>query len=364
MKKHIKNKLSIIIPTYNEAENIVNLLNEILVELHNFNFEIIVVDDGSEDLTAEIIIKNFQENDKIKLIRRRLDKGLLQSIKLGLQTISGTAFLVMDGDGQHDPKDIPGIIDLLENNDLVIGVRDLSKTQIISRMRINLSRFFNFLTNLVLQQKISDPLTGFFAGKINLLNQKFFSINNSGFKILLDLIYANKNGLNNISEKIINFRARRKGVSKLKAHVFFSFSTQLISYLFGGLISSKFIGFAIIGGFGFVLHFLMMFYLFKTTALTFILIHSISTLVAATANYTLNNYLNFYENNFKNNKNFLFGLLKYYLINIPSILASLGGASFAYNILTSSPYIASLTGIIFDTIFKYALSINWIWKSK
>ena len=364
MEKYIENKLSIIIPTYNEAENIVKLLNEIIAVLDNKNFEIIVVDDDSKDSTASRIINNFKNEKKIKLIQRKQRRDLVQSIKLALQTISGSNFLVMDGDGQHDPKDIPSTLELLKNNDLVIGTRNLRDIKSISKIRVILSKFFNLVSNIILKQKISDPLTGFFAGKIHLLNKKFFSINNSGFKVLLDLIFANKTKIIKISECKINFRIREKGESKLDASIFFSFITQIVSYCFNGLISSKFIGFMIIGGFGFILHFLMMFYFLKMTTLNFIWCHLIATLITSTFNFTINNYLNFYERKLTNLKSLLIGLFKYYIINIPGILSSLTGASFAYNLLTNNPYIASLVGVIFDGIFKFIISINWIWKSK
>lgn len=364
MKENNKNKLSIVIPTYNEAENIVGLINEILSTLNRINFEIIVVDDDSKDSTAKKILKNFKENNRIILIRRKYDRGLVQSIKQGLQTITGSLFLVMDGDGQHDPRDIIGMLKLLKKSDLVIGIRKFDSNKSISETRQSLSKFFNFLTRIVLKKKIKDPLTGFFAGKIFLLNKKFYSINNSGFKVLLDLIFANKENLNKISEKKINFRTRKKGKSKLDFSIFFSFITQLISYLFNGLISSRFIGFILIGGCGFLLHFFLMFYFLKMTNLNFIFCHSVSTFIASTFNFTINNYLNFYDYKLKDFKNFSIGLLKYYFINIPGIGSSLTGASFAYNILTNNPYIASFIGVIFDSIFKFIISVNWIWKSK
>ena len=137
MEKYIENKLSIIIPTYNEAENIVKLLKEIIAVLDNKNFEIIVVDDDSEDSTASKINNYFKNEKRIKLIQRKQKRDLVQSIKLALQTITGSNFLVMDGDGQHDPKDIPSTIKLLKNNDLVVGARNLRDIKSISTFNHN-----------------------------------------------------------------------------------------------------------------------------------------------------------------------------------------------------------------------------------
>ena len=239
MRKFIEKKISIVIPTLNEESNIIQLINEINNELSDIDYEIIIVDDGSTDATAKKILNEFKDNQSVKLIQRQHDKGLVQSIKFGLQSITGEYFVVMDGDRQHSPSNIKTLLSGLQENDLAIGVRNLKNLNVISIKRLFLSKFFNKILQLILSTKISDPLTGFFAGKVSLLNQKFFLLANSGFKVLLDLIFSNKKNKINIIEKEIKFNARVEGTSKLNAHVGFSFITQILSYLFNGLLSSK-----------------------------------------------------------------------------------------------------------------------------
>ena len=210
--------------------------------------------------------------------------------------------------------------------------------------------------------KISDPLTGFFAGKISLLNSKFFLLANSGFKVLLDLIFSNKKKNIKIFEKEILFATRETGYSKLNSQVAFSFVTQLLSYIFNGLISSKFIGFVIIGGFGFVIHFSILLTLFNFFGISFYISHLVATVCSASINFLANNYLNFYNSRINSFKELTSSLIKYYLINLPGILTSVGAASFAYNVVIRNPIMASLIGVILDTIFKYIISRTWIWK--
>ena len=364
MKKFLKNKISIIIPTYNEANNIISLIREIIKEIDNKDYEIIIVDDGSSDDTVNNIFKEYSKNNKIKIIQREYNKGLLHSIKFAIQSITGEYFVVMDGDGQHSPKDILILLKDLENNDLVIGVRNLQKTESISKKRNLISKFFNKIIIIILKQKISDPLTGFFAGNVSTLNKKFFSLNNSGFKILLDLIFSNKDKNIKISEKFIDFRKRTSGSSKLNLQVSFSFLTQIISYFFNGLVSSKFIGFIIIGGFGFLIHFFLLYNFLNFENLSFFTSHILATLITASFNFVFNNFLNFHENEIKGFNSFLKNLIKYYLLNIPGILSSISGASFAYNVLNKNPFISSLIGVVLDSIFKYIISKTWVWKSK
>ena len=152
MRKFIKNKLSIIIPTYNEAENINNLLEEIINEIKNREYEIIIVDDGSSDETVSNIFMQYNQNSNIKVIQREHDRGLLQSIKFALQSISGEYFLVMDGDGQHSPKDINVLLNELHHNDLAIGSRDLENLTSMHKSRVNLSKFFNFIIISIIKE--------------------------------------------------------------------------------------------------------------------------------------------------------------------------------------------------------------------
>ena len=363
MRKFIKNKISIIIPTYNEAENINTLLEEIINEVKNKEYEIIIVDDGSNDETVNNIFKNYNQNNKIKVIQREYDRGLLQSIKFALQSISGEYFVVMDGDGQHSSKDINVLLKELNHNDLVVGSRDLNNIDSMQQSRVSLSKFFNIVISYILPTKLTDPLTGFFAGKIFLLNNKFYLLSNSGFKILLDLIFSNKNKNIKIYEKKIDFRSRKSGSSKLNSQVVFSFFTQIISYMFNGLISSKFIGFLIIGALGFSVHFSILFFSLNYLGNSFYFSHIFATLFTATVNFLLNNYLNFYNSKINTFKKILVSLLKYYLINLPGIISNISGASFAHNVVTKNPFLASSIGVVLDTIFKYFISKTWIWKS-
>ena len=119
-----------------------------------------------------------------------------------------------------------------------------------------------------------------------------------------------------------------------------------MSYIFNGLISSKFIGFVIIGGFGFAIHFGILLTLFNFFEISFYISHFVATIFTASINFLANNYLNFYNSRINSIKELTTSLLKYYLINLPGILTSVGAASFAFNILVKNPVFASLIGVI------------------
>ena len=188
-------------------------------------------------------------------------------------------------------------------------------------------------------------------------------LTNSGFKVLLDLIFSNKKNNIKIFEKEIAFNTRDHGVSKLNLQVAFSFFTQLISYIFNGLISSKFIGFVIIGGFGFFIHFPILITLYNILEFSFYTSHIVATLLTATVNFLANNYLNFYNSKINSVNELTSAVIKYYIINLPGLITNIGVASFTYNVLTENFIFASFAGIIVDTIFKYVVSKTWIWRS-
>ena len=87
MRKYIKNRLSIIIPTYNEANNIISLTTEIIDLMKDRDYEILIVDDGSTDSTVENIFVHHNDNKNIKVFQREYDRGLLQSIKFAFQSM-------------------------------------------------------------------------------------------------------------------------------------------------------------------------------------------------------------------------------------------------------------------------------------
>ena len=124
--------ISIVIPTYNEVKNIVPLLKKIISLINDINYEIIIVDDDSPDGTSEEINKYMSNNQRIKLITRLGRNGLSSAIKEGLIFAQGEHLLVLDGDGQHDPKFVLNMIDERKKSksDLVIGSRFLSSSNL------------------------------------------------------------------------------------------------------------------------------------------------------------------------------------------------------------------------------------------
>ena len=105
--------ISIVIPTFNEVENIVPLLKKLTLILNDFEYEIVVVDDDSPDGTSDKVKKYMKNNKRIKLITRIGRSGLSSAIKEGVVFAQGKYILVLDGDGQHHPSFVLDMLNVI-----------------------------------------------------------------------------------------------------------------------------------------------------------------------------------------------------------------------------------------------------------
>ncbi|MEM7131114.1 MAG: glycosyltransferase [Chloroflexota bacterium] len=171
--------LSIILPTFNEKDNIGDLINEIHHELAIFDirYEILVMDDSSPDGTADTLREQYDlstqdglgecspigEQSLLRLHVRTTDKGLAQSIRDGLERSCGETLIVMDTDFNHSPTMIPQMVDLLRYYDLIIGSRYIMGGGMEESWRYRASLLYNIFIRVLFFTRIQDHLSGFFA---------------------------------------------------------------------------------------------------------------------------------------------------------------------------------------------------------
>ncbi len=156
-------KVSIVMPTYNEKENIVNLIGTVL-KLVKEECEVIVVDDNSPDGTWKIVEEI--SDPRVKLIRRMDEKGLASAIKKGIKTSRGDVVVVMDTDFSHPPETIPDLIAATDSYHIARGSRYVNGGGMIaSKKRILLSKVTNLFAKLLLGFGIKDYTSSFFAAR-------------------------------------------------------------------------------------------------------------------------------------------------------------------------------------------------------
>jgi dolichol-phosphate mannosyltransferase len=215
-------KFSIIIPTFNEKNNISLLVSKIKSSLKKYKYEIIIVDDSSTDGSKNILLNLNKKNKNVKIIfRKNKIRDLAKSCRDGFEISRFVNLIVMDGDLQHNPKYIPKMIKVYENYncDFVVGARDLVENRVksLSIFRQSASfiviKFFEFFFG----KKTIDPMSGFFLFKKKIYKKNKKKLFLKGFKILADLIYSEKNLI--IKDVIIKFDYRKKGKSKLNLNI-------------------------------------------------------------------------------------------------------------------------------------------------
>lgn len=225
-----------IIPVYNEAGNIPVLISRIGSSLKNIDYEVIFIDDGSEDGTEALVRALQKKNKKIRLIERGKKMGLSSAVITGLKHSRGKYVCVMDGDLQHDPKYLPEMYNYIVRtpNSIVIGSRFVKNLR--NQQRLD-SKVGTFLCRDVLGMKAYDPLSGFFM----LERRKFLSLvprlNPVGYKILLEILARGR--FAKVKEIPIVFHMRKKGSSKLDLKTRAEFLKQVAMLLIGKLKSKS-----------------------------------------------------------------------------------------------------------------------------
>lgn len=217
-------KTFVVLPTYNERENVAKMVAAIFA-LPLSNLYLLIVDDSSPDGTAEEVTQLQDKFPGLHLLIRSRKEGLGRAYVDGFQKAleSGADSVIqMDADFSHDPNDIPRLLEALKKSDLVIGSRYVAdgKTQNWNPFRLFLSRFANFYACFITGMPVKDGTAGFKAWKGTVLREiGLESIRTNGYGFQLETTHrAFKKGFN-IEEIPIVFRERREGSSKMNRKI-------------------------------------------------------------------------------------------------------------------------------------------------
>jgi len=232
-------KTFIVIPTYNESENIVSLINDIFL-LTNLDLSIIVVDDNSPDNTADLaetLLPKYQE--KLFITKRQNKLGIGSAYISGFQkaiSLKADLIMEMDADFSHNPKDIPKLISACEEGyDLAIGSRKIKGGKIIgwNIKRHIMSNGAMWFARLILNLKTKDLTAGFRCFKTNIF--KYIDLNNiksNGYAFQEELLYKIEKNNFKIKEVPVTFFERKNGISKLSSKDVLEFFTNMIKLRF------------------------------------------------------------------------------------------------------------------------------------
>lgn len=217
-------KKLIIIPTYNERENIKELVPEILNM--EYNFHILIVDDNSPDGTGEEADKMSEEKERVHVLHRKKKEGLAKAYIAGFKWALKRDFDIvfeMDADGSHAPEALPLFLEKIKNYDLVIGSRYLDgKLSVVNwdLKRVLLSIAGSFYARIVTGVDVSDATTGFKCFRRKVLETlDFDKICSEGYSFQIEMNWRVKKSGFRIGEVPIVFNERRHGKSKMRGNI-------------------------------------------------------------------------------------------------------------------------------------------------
>ncbi|AXA96931.1 glycosyltransferase family 2 protein [Microbacterium sp. PM5] len=249
--------LSVIVPTFNEGGNVAELVRRIGAALHDVDFEVVFVDDSTDDTPATIQAVAAATEFPVRLIHRDEPEGGLSGAVLeGFRNAQARWCLVMDGDLQHPPEDIPRMLDraALGDVDIVVASRYVAGGTaggLAGATRTAVSRTSTLLTKAMFPRKLhgcTDPMTGFFLVDRDTVDLD--DLRPRGFKILLEILARRQM---RIGEIPFAFATRFAGESKATFSQGMRFLTQLAMLRFGRMSA-----FALVGGVGAIANLIIM----------------------------------------------------------------------------------------------------------
>ena len=357
-------ELAIVVPTYNEARNILVLADRLHKLLDGVcRWEMIVVDDNSPDGTAGIVDAAARGGDTLRCVRRIGRRGLSTAVIEGCLATFAPLIIVMDADLQHDEAVIPRMLACLAEPDcdLVVASRYTAGGGVgeWNRTRKTGSSVATWMARMATSSPISDPMSGFFGLRRELFIDVAPRLSGAGFKILLDIAASASRPLR-IREVPYTFRLRTEGDSKLNATVVFDYVGMIIEKRSMGWIPARFVLFAFTGLLGVAVNMAALYLLVRATGLGFDLSQESSTVIAMTFNFFLNNNFTYGDRRLRGTAAAT-GLLKFYLVCGTGALSNIGVASFVFT-HGSGWFASGLAGAFVAAVFNFAMSSRYVWR--
>jgi dolichol-phosphate mannosyltransferase len=358
-------ELTVVVPTFNERDNIEPLLELLASVLEDVEWEVIFVDDDSADGTAMRVREIAARDPRVRCLQRIGRRGLSTACIEGVLASSAPYVAIMDGDLQHDERLLPRMLETLKREpvDLVVGSRYVSGGGIgdLSQRRAEISTLATRLSRIICKTAIADPMSGFFMMRRRVFENAMRGLSGQGFKILLDLLASSPEPVR-LKELPYQFRRRRHGTSKLDTLVAWEFGMLIADKIVGHLVPVRFALFAFIGAIGLAVHLGVLRFALTMPALDFTKSQAIATMVAMTSNFFLNNLFTYRDQRLGGLK-LLRGLISFYLICAVGAIGNVGIAAYVFA-ADQQWWIAGIAGAIVGSVWNYAVSSVFTWRRR
>ncbi len=355
-------ELSIIVPTFNERDNVAELIGRLAACLGDRSWEVVFVDDDSPDGTADVVREHANADSRVRCLRRVGRRGLSSACIEGMLASTAAYLAVIDADLQHDERLLPQMLDILKqgDTDIVVGSRYAPGGGIgdWDARRARMSRFAVRLSRLVVPRELTDPMSGFFMMRRSVLDGTVHKLSAIGFKILTDL-FASHHGPLRFKELAYRFGLRRAGESKLDSLTAWDYLMLLLDKLVGRWIPVRFLAFSIVGTAGVAVHFAALALVFQWLKHPFIEGETVATLSAMTFNYAVNNVLTYRDMRLRGLR-WWGGWLSFVLACSVGGFANVGIASALYG--SGRGWLpAAIAGILIGAVWNYAVTMVLTW---
>ena len=357
-------QLSVVVPTKNEAGNVEPLLRRLGVALAGIDWEVIFVDDSSTDGTPELLTRLAQSDRRVRLIRRIGRRGLSSAVVEGALASTTPIVAVIDADLQHDEKILPQLYRALADgeHELAIGTRYAAdgSTGEWAEDRLKISRFATALASPIMKTRLSDPMSGFFAVRRDILLEAAPKLSSVGYKILLDLVASHPRPLR-VAEVGYTFGTRQHGQSKLDEMVALEYLELLLDKAIGRYVPVKLVQFGAVGLLGVGVHLALLYVTLNIISAAFATAQAVAVIGAMTFNFALNNKFTYRDRQLKGFA-WIGGLFSFYLVCSLGAVANVGIGSLVYEQLHGW-WIAGIAGAIVGSVWNYVAS-GWLTWTK
>ncbi len=355
--------LSIIVPTYQESTNVPVLFEHVKVALNGVPWEMIVVDDDSPDGTSNVAFALAAKDNRLRCLRRVNRSGLAGAVIEGWMASSADFVAVIDGDLQHDESILHEMYRALAKGsaNLAIGtrLREASGAS-LSPARQRLSDLGAWFFRRIAGAAVTDPMSGFFMIRREIVSRLAPRLSPDGFKILVDVILSAGGGLNIVEVPYV-FRKRNSGESKLSPLVGIDFLGLVVHHATAGILPIRFVLFGMIGAVGLVVHIAALSAVRHWLGLlSFDSGQLIATIVAMASNFTLNNEITYRSYRYRG-LGLIWGFVGFALGCSVGAIANINIASWLYND-NQTWWVAGLAGALLSVVWNYAVSTNLIWR--
>ncbi|WP_442680120.1 glycosyltransferase family 2 protein [Sphingomonas sp. ASY06-1R] len=358
-------ELAIIVPTFNEAANVAPLVEAVARALPGVRWEMVFVDDDSPDGTSEAVRQMAQSDSRIRIVHRYNRRGLASACIEGILATAAPYVAVMDSDHQHDERIVATMLARIKQDgvDLVVGSRYMEGGGLgdWARSRVLASQLATRMASRLTRVPMTDPMSGFFLMRRDAFMRSLPNLSSVGYKILLDIAASAPVPLR-IAEVPYTFRMREHGESKLDSLVLWEYLQLILDKAFGHLIPPRFMSFALVGGFGIFVHFLVLTLMFKGLGISFDISQAIASIVAISNNFFLNNALTYRDQRLKG-RSLLYGWISFNLVCATGAAANIGVADWLFGRDTYW-ILSAIPGVLISVVWNYAMSSLFTWRRK